>query len=134
PNFRGTAPIRYATGSRLLYGFYLMTYNRTAVPAGHCALGLFMYPDTLADSQPLFLFDLDLPAASIHTLFLTGTVDAPESILVKEELPYYAALDSTMGLRFMNLSPGSMPISVNLKNEEAGSEARELAYKDRTGF
>lgn len=129
-NFRGTEPIKYANSSTLRYG----TSSRYSLPAGENKLGLFAMPDTLADSEPLYFFNFDLPNASIHTLFLVGTLDRPESILVEENIPIYARTDSMMGVRFINLSVNSPKLTVNLKDEQAGSEIASLSYKEHTAF
>ncbi len=64
-----------------------------------------------------------------YSLFLTGASPAAiESVLIKETYPR-AYADSVCGVRFINLSPGSNPISVNIKGNINGSEVTSLAYK-----
>ncbi|MBO9570667.1 MAG: hypothetical protein J7497_00420, partial [Chitinophagaceae bacterium] len=43
------------------------------------------------------------------TLFLCGTPDAPENVLIKESYSFYQ--DSVTGIRFINLSPNSSPLN-----------------------
>jgi hypothetical protein len=64
-----------------------------------------------------------------YSLFLTGTSPASvESVLIKETYPR-AYADSICGVRFINLSSGGNPISVNIKGSANGSEVSSLAYK-----
>lgn len=64
-----------------------------------------------------------------YSLFLTGTSPSTvESVLIKENYTRNYA-DSVCGVRFINLSPGSNPISVNIKGSANGSEVTSLAYK-----
>lgn len=139
-NFNGTGPLNYyynqAAVAKLINNYsgpYAM-WQRFTEYSGKQPLGLYQYPDTLPGSQPLFNLLLDMPIGSIHTLFLTGTVSAPDTIFTRDELPYYPATDSSMGIRFLNLSPGSAPIAINLAGQANGSEAGSLAFKGMSGF
>lgn len=129
-NFRGTEPIVYATTNSQAYG----RWQRYSLPAGVNVLGLYQLPDTLLNSNPVFLFHFDFPRASIHTLFLAGTVDQPEYLQVEETLPVYQAADSLMGMRFINLSVDSPTLTVNLKGQPLGSEVEFLPYLERSAF
>ncbi len=42
--------------------------------------------------------------------------------------------DSTVGIRFINLSPGSNAVSINIQGNANGSEVSSLAYKGMTSF
>jgi hypothetical protein len=69
---------------------------------------------------------------SSHTLFLTGTLQQPEGILVDDALPVHQ--DSTVGIRFINLSPDAGAFSVNLSGAAPGSTVANLDYKSYTDF
>lgn len=129
-NFRGIEPIVYSTTSGPAFGRWL----RYSLPAGENILGLYQLPDTLIDSNPVFVFHFDFPRASIHTLFLAGTVDQPEYLQVEETLPIYQAADSLMGIRFINLSVNGPPLAVNLKGQPFGSEVESLPYLEYSAF
>ena len=133
-NFSGTKPITYYTARQLIYKAFNDYNNLFSAYSGLQQLALYQYPDTTEKSNPLFNLTLDLPVGSIHSLFLTGTVNTPDTVFTKDNLPYYAAGDSAMGMRFINLSPGSNPISVNIVGRANGSEAGSLSYKGVTGF
>ena len=54
-------------------------------------------------------------AGGIYSLFLTGDASNVETMLIRDEYLNYQ--DSLVGLRFINLSPGSLPISVGIMGE-----------------
>lgn len=101
---------------------------------GRQPLGLYQLPDTTAGSKPVFNLTLNLPANTIHTLFLMGTAQDPDELFTTDQLPYHAPSDSTMGIRFVNISKGSDPVSINLAGQANGSEADGIAYKGITPF
>jgi len=69
-----------------------------------------------------------------YSLFLTGTSpSAVDNVQIKETYTRTYP-DSTFGVRFINLSPGSNPISVNIKGAANGSEVGTLAYKAYSDF
>lgn len=77
---------------------------------------------------------LSVDNTSRYSLFLTGTsLTAIDNVLIKENYTQTYA-DSVCGVRFMNLAPGSNPISVNLQGNATGSEAAGLAYKAYSDF
>jgi len=133
-NFSGTNPITYYNAAmRLTYGTWA-TNNQTAAYSGETPLAIYRYPDTTSHSSPLFNLIVNLPAGSIHTLFLAGTLTAPDTLFTTDTPPYHPASDSSMGLRFVNLMPGSAPVSVNITGLANGSEVGSLSYKSITGF
>jgi hypothetical protein len=68
----------------------------------------------------------------IYSLFLGGTPTAVDGILIKENIPY--RVDSTGGIRFINLSPNSPPLNINLSTIPSINEVNNLAYKQYTDF
>jgi hypothetical protein len=78
---------------------------------------------------------LKLKIGSIYSLFLCGAdTGSPDYVFITDTLPYHGPTDSTVGIRFVNLSAGSNPISVNLEGSGNGSEVKNLSYKAITGF
>lgn len=142
PNFSGsyTLPGSYLSGNFITYGYYYgyasgaTTGNQMTLQSGLQRLALYQYPDTLPASKPLLNFAFTLTAASINSLFLTGTVTSPDTLLTVDHPPYHSVTDSSAGFRFVNLSPGSSPISVNIQGEPDGSKVTSLPYKGITGF
>lgn len=128
-----TLPNYYRNALRLNYGGWNIN-NQLGAYSGNQSLRLYQYPDTLEHSSPLFNLTLDLPSHSIHSLFLTGTVSSPDTLFTTDKLPYHPASDSSIGIRFINLSPGSSAISINISGYNNGSEVNNLNYKGVTGF
>ena len=87
------------------------------------------------DAGLMFYNILDLKAGGIYSLFLTGAdTSSPDYLLTTDSLPYQSPTDSTVGIRFVNLSAGSNPISINLEGSPNGSAVGNLAYKNITSF
>jgi hypothetical protein len=133
-NFNGGLPITsYLTALKLVYG----TIDRNSQGlsmSGQQNLALYLYPDTTAHSTPLFNMELNLQPGNIYSLFLTGTMTDPDTLLTKDVIPYYPASDSSLGIRFVNLSAGSAPVSVNIAGAANGPEVAGLSYKNITTF
>jgi hypothetical protein len=130
-NFSSTQAIEwYGNASQIAFGQYA-EYNYYS---GVQPLGLYQYPDTVAQDPPLVSLVLTLPVGSIHSLFLTGTTNAPDTVFTTDAPPYHPPSDSSMGIRFINLSPGSAPVSVDIQGQANGSEAGSVAYKGITAF
>ena len=133
-NFNNDGPVPYNTGRRLNYKAYGFIDNQFRAYSGSQRLRLYQYPDTTSKDLPLFDLQLDLPVGSINSLFLTGTVDAPDTFFTRDVIPFFPAADNAMAIRFVNLSPGSDPVSINLIGLANGSEVSTIAYKSITGF
>lgn len=120
--------------NRYVPGIFLNGHNLFATKSGIQPLTIFKYPDTLSSSRPLYNLTLNLPVGSIHTLFLTGTAAKPDTMLAVDLPPNYQVSDTSVGFRFVNLSQGAPPISINLQGQANGSEVSSLPYKNITGF
>ncbi|MDB5133996.1 MAG: hypothetical protein JWP37_599 [Mucilaginibacter sp.] len=71
--------------------------------------------------------------AGNYTLFLAGGSPALiDPILIQEHYQNYT--DSVCAVRFINLSPNSSPVSVNITGQTNGSEVTSLAYKAYSSF
>ncbi|MDB5089224.1 MAG: hypothetical protein JWR09_3218 [Mucilaginibacter sp.] len=123
----------YKNALRINYGTFSSSYEFGS-HSGTTPLELYQYPDTLSSSTPLYKLSLNLGSGSIHTLFLTGLLSSPDTLFTTDHPRYHSSSDSTMGVRFVNLSPGSNPVSVDIQGKANGSEVSSLAYKGITGF
>lgn len=139
-NFNGGEPlVWYSRASRLYYGdpgdqsSINSVRNRFYSYSGHQSISFFEYPDTLAKSKPVTQVQLNLPVSSIYSLFLTGHFEAPDTLLIHDHLPYHDAMDSTAGIRVVNLVKG-LEVSVNLQGREEGSEVASIGYKAVSPF
>ncbi|QEC42951.1 hypothetical protein FSB84_15105 [Pseudobacter ginsenosidimutans] len=95
-NFHGTEPlVWFRTAHKLYYGdpgdiaAYNSVRNRFYSYSGHQRIAFFEFPDTLAHSKPVTEVQVDLPVSSINTLFLTGTTEAPDTLFLRDVLPYH---------------------------------------------
>jgi hypothetical protein len=71
--------------------------------------------------------------AGLNTLFLCGQAGSYEGVyLADENLPTYT--EEVIGIRFINLSPNSPAISINLTATPAVNETTNLAYKQKSEF
>jgi len=85
-------------------------------------------PSVYYYNQPLNVTD-----KSNYSLFLTGaSPSAVDAVLITETYKDYT--DSVSGVRFINLSPGSGSISVDIQGNPNGSENTGLEYKTYSGF
>jgi hypothetical protein len=81
----------------------------------------------------MFSGTLNFTAGGLYSLFITGAdTSNPDYLLVQDTPP--AQTDSTVGIRFVNLSTGSNPVSVDIQGQPNGSTVSSLAYKNITSF
>ena len=69
----------------------------------------------------------------IYSVFLTGTISAPENIVKKENLPAVYS-DMCIGVRLINLSPESNPLNLTLSSNPMINEFTSVGYKQITDF
>jgi hypothetical protein len=125
----------YSFANRIGYG----NFTEYSPPGGEDTTFVVQMDDTLnvgpKSGNTLFYNILDLQPGSIHSLFLTGAdTSSPDFLLTTDSIPFYESEDSVVGIRFVNLSTGSSPISVNLEGSSNGSEVTSLPYKGITSF
>jgi hypothetical protein len=90
---------------------------------------------SVGSKAPDFMFngELNFKAGSLYSLFITGEdTTNPDFLFVQDVLPVQT--DSSVGIRFVNLSTGSNPMSINLEGNSTGSEVGNLPYKSITTF
>jgi hypothetical protein len=115
------------TGSNILNN----SYTQCTLFAGESQIKL---DDTSIHPQQVY-YDQTIStiSGSYYSLFLTGASSTQiDNILIKENYSNYT--DSVAGVRFINLSPGSNPVSVDITGKTNGSEVTNLAYKAFTSF
>lgn len=132
-NWNGTGLITYRQATKMFYTDNTNTYN-FGRKAGEIKLGIYQMPDTLAKDAPLYNFTFNMPKGAIKTIWLCGTVNAPDSFFVNELPPSYALQDTVTGIRFLNLIPGGTKVSVNIAGNSTGSEVADLSYKQLSGY
>jgi hypothetical protein len=110
-----------------------------SIPSGNVPVAVYQTTDTL---NPVFKTGLknstlNLQGSKIYSLFLSGQLGAQGSVdtlLTLDNPLYHPATDSSSGIRFVNLSPGSSPVSVNIQGNTNGSEVSTLSYRNITDF
>lgn len=132
-NFTGK-PMIYDNSKSLSYGYYDGRYSNGTltfgVPAGvSLPLNITLAKDT---TKPIFNQAVSFNKGDIYSLFITGYSDAPTAIFVKDVLPIHT--DSTTGIRFINLSPNSTSVSINISGSNNGNEVDDLPYRSATEF
>lgn len=128
-----TADFYYISGTRFKYGISDL-YTKLVTEREELPIALYLFPDTLSTSKPLFDLKLQLPKGSINTLFLVGKVSRPDYKLVTANPPPHNERDSTFGVRFANLSYQSRPLSVYVLNNGAQKVMEGLSYKDVSDY
>lgn len=99
------------------------------VRTGTVPVNIILSKDTV---KPIYSNTLTLQPRDIYSLFIAGEISSPISLLVKDTIHSYK--DSISGVRFVNLSPNSGAISINVSGNPIGSEVATLDYKSITPF
>lgn len=97
--------------------------------SGNSPLELISSQDTL---HSFYKNTLNFKAGGIYSLYIMGQNQA-ETMLLEDHIPSYQ--DSTSGVRFINLSSDSKPITINLQgNLTSQTEFTGLEYKQISDF
>lgn len=82
-------------------------------------------------TKPFYSDKISLISGGIYSLYAYGSAGSYGTLFVKDEIPIYP--DSAAGARFINLSPNSQPLSVNLSGSTS-KEYSNIAFKSITAF
>ena len=102
--------------------------------SGSQQIGISRPSDTASQNKHLLLLNLDLALNSMQTLFIAGSAAFPDTVLSNDVLPYQAQNDSTVGVRFVNLSVNNPTIDIGLGGNMINSEQSMLPYKALTAY
>lgn len=96
-------------------------------------------PLVLADlsdtAKPFLNTTYNLKLGGIYSLFVSGDVSAPDTLMTQDMIPNYPfGGDSVTGVRFVNLSKGGNPISIDIAGIPNTSVNSSLAYRTITSF
>jgi hypothetical protein len=130
PTFTNSTVQWIATATSVSFG-NSMEYG---IPSGSTALHFWESSDT---TQSLFNGSFDLAPQGIYTLFLCGNYqfkNTADTVFTMDVIPYHSVTDSTMSIRFINLSPDSEPLSVDVQGNSPGSTITSLPYKSVSAF
>ncbi len=138
PVMNSASPVEYFSNAQAdFYGFFR---EYSPVAGENDTVYVVQLDDDTLNLNPkkgdlLFYGVLNLKSGGIYSLFLTGVdTSSPDYLLTIDSLPYYPPSDSSTGIRFVNLSTGSNPVSINLEGSQVGSEFGALPYKGITTF
>ena len=123
-NYFGESVV-YATFDPINYGA-----NKVyTVGAGSVFITIVPTADTL---NPIYDKTILTEAGGVYSLFLAGQSPIVDTLFVTDAIPYRS--DSSAGVRFINLSVNSSPVSINILGNPNGSEVASLPYKTITDF
>lgn len=109
-----------------------LNYGASALYNSRGGIQPFYLAKSTDTTKRIYNSEMELEAGGLYSLFFAGDTTQPESVLVQDNIPVHD--DSTAGVRFINLSPASSPIKVNIKGFPAKAEFSDLGYKQITDF
>ena len=83
-------------------------------------------------TQTIASLNVNVTTGGIYTLFLAGQSTSPDTVLAKETIPGF--VDSSCGVRFINLSYNSRPITVSLNTTPTTQDFTSISYKNYSSF
>lgn len=118
---------------------YYGGYYQYSPVAGKDTVYAVQYNDTLAINPKaigeMYYGILPFKKGGIYSLFLCGKdTTSPDYLFSVDSLPYHGINDSTVGIRFVNLSAGSNAISISLEGSLNGAQVSNLGYKNISEF
>ena len=126
PVFSADPLLLFAAAKTITYG----TAAYYSLISGDQPMYIVKMTDTL---KPVFRNNFELASAKIYSLFIAGDTARPDVVFVEDAVPVFN--DSVCGVRFVNLSPASKPINVNIKgNGAAKTELTGIGYKQVSDF
>lgn len=126
PIFGEGAVTYYSSAKTVAYGAAAY-YSNTS---GYSPFYVVKSTDTL---HPIFQGGFDLTAGNTYSLFISGDTTKPDTMFVKDVFP--TINDTSAGVRFVNLSPKSAAINVNIKgNAAAKTEFSGIEYRQISDF
>jgi len=131
PNYLSTA--KYLTGMNAKYRVF-DPGNHITIPAKEQPLVIYNAPVSNAQDKPIYQLNVNPTAGDASTLFLCGTTQKPESIVITQLPPYHSVADSTLGLRFVNLAPAKTPVRIRISGDGADKSVNNLGYQSATGY
>ncbi|ATL47005.1 hypothetical protein COR50_07295 [Chitinophaga caeni] len=86
------------------------------------------------NEEAMLKVNFSMPSGAIASLFVLGAATDPDTLFVRDMPLHFQIADSSMGIRFVNLSDAKTNISINLAGQANGSEVGSLAFKGITAF
>jgi hypothetical protein len=141
-----SAPLILVQGSIVqeighFYGIGALSYGTTAVLAPKSGSETLYALQKDADTSSVtaqgggYMFNsvLNFTAGNLYSLFIAGAdTSNPDYLFLQDTIT--SRTDSTAGIRFVNLSAGSNPVSIDIEGQAYGGVVPVLAYKGVTDF
>lgn len=129
----------YRASGNYPFGMYVKyrTYapdNHLTVQAVEQPLLIYKLPTTTGENKPVYQQNINPAPSEASTLFLIGTLEQPEALVITKLPPYHAVADSVLGLRFVNLAPEKTPVRIRISGEGTDLSVTNLAYKSATDY
>jgi len=122
-----SSPIPWYKNQNFIYYGGNLEYG---ISSGNAPLTIISSTDT---NHVLLQGDLNLKAGAIYSLYLLGTGVKSDTLFRLDSIPYYTTALS--GVRFINLSPDSPPLSIYLETDNGLELAFDnLSYKQQSNF
>jgi hypothetical protein len=122
--------VYFSTATQIPYG----SYGEYSFKSGNEWSVIHQISDTVGS---FFQGDINFSADGVYSFFISGSAtqqSKPDTLLVRDSIPYHNLLDSTVEIRFVNLSQGSKSISIDLLGSSPGSVVSAINYRDITQF
>jgi len=97
--------------------------------AGAVPLKVVPSTDTMFN---IFNGSVSLSPYGVYSFFLSGDTAHADTLLVKDNIPYLT--DSSVGVRFANLSIGGKSLAISLSSDPAHTPIATLGYRQCTNF
>lgn len=118
----------YSTTIQIGYG----SFYEYSLPSSQTPAEIYQLSDT---TNPFYKKTINLQPDAVYSLFLSGAdTNHIDTLLIRDNPPYHSSTDSTAGIRFINLSTGSSPMSVNIQGDPNGQKVGSLSYQAITNF
>lgn len=122
-----STPIAYSLYQQPIY--YATSWE-WGLPPGDSPIVIISSLDT---SNALFSGNINLKAGGIYSLYILNGIAKGNALFLQDSIPVYQ--DSLAGVRFINLSPDSHPITINLVgNSPSIKEFGPLSYEQISSF
>jgi hypothetical protein len=106
------------------------SYGQFGLLAGNSAQ-VYVWP-TGDSLHPYYNSSLAAVNGGIYSLYLISNNPQQNTLLLKDTIPSYT--DSSMGIRFINLSPDAGPVNIDIAGTANGSTVPSLPYTSITSF
>ncbi|QEC44635.1 hypothetical protein [Pseudobacter ginsenosidimutans] len=132
-NLSDKRPAQFATNGYLGNQGYSVQNNTFTFSELSTKVEFYSREDTFSHDKPLISTSLETIPGASYLMLLFGTKSDPDFTLVKDEFPSIIVSDSSVYIRFSNISEAN-PVSVNIKGQAPGSLVQQLPFRSTSEF